>query len=113
MAWWCDMSLMQFKYREPAMYAVQQPAMSLLHSEVTKGNRQLENADQRTNISQTSSSAERCDSVGSHGIADSQIVQRRPLYRANHDDSQACPDCPVKGMTCPIVCECAGGGVAI
>jgi hypothetical protein len=107
------MSLMQFRYREPAMHPVQQPAMSLVHSEVTQGNWQLENTDQCGNISQTAGSAGRCDSVGSTGAADSQAVQGRTLYGANHDDFQACQDCPVKGMTCPIVCECAGGGVAI
>jgi hypothetical protein len=95
------------------MHAVQQPAMSLVYSQATQGNRQLENPEQFGNISQTARGAGRGYSLGSPGIIASQFVQRRTLYRANHDDSQACPDCPVKGMTCPIVCECAGGGVAI
>jgi hypothetical protein len=103
---------MQNSDRKPAMHAVQQPAMSLVYSEVTESNRQSENPDQCGNISQAAGDAGRSYSLGSPGIADSQAVQGRTLYRANHDDSQACPDCPVKGMTCPIVCECAGGGVA-
>ena len=106
------MSLMQNSNREPTMHPVQPSILPLVYFEVTQGNRQSENPDQCGNISQTAGSAGRCDSVGSPGAADSQAVQGRTLYGANHDDPQACPDCPVKGMTCPIVCECAGGGVA-
>jgi hypothetical protein len=107
------MRIMQNSNRESAMHPVQLSILPLVYFKVTQGNRQSENPNQCTNISQTAGGAGRCDSLGSHGAADSQSVQGRTLYRANHDDSQACPDCPVKGMTCPIVCECAGGGVAI